>query len=754
MLRKRERKSSTVSANGSVKSEKFEKINSKKQKIADAAVEEDDFVTLGISEHIAQKLKEKSILTLFEVQKKVYQPVYDGKHVICASLTGSGKTLAFVLPIVQKNNDKNRLTHQVPVCLVMTPTRELSIQVGREFTDLSSEALKFKVALIYGGVSIDDQIYKLRGGIDIVVGTPGRIMDMIERGELLLQNIRTVVLDEADKMLSMGFQEPIEEIFQKIHAQRAKVQVCLISATIERRIKQVASKIMKNEECEFIDLMKDLAGRTPKTVQHLAVNSLKSDKVTTIADLILCYGGKNKATIVFVNTKRECNDLMISDKIKQEVQIVHGDINQKQREATIEGFKKGKFKCLVATDVASRGLDIPMVDLVIQSEPPVEVDTYIHRAGRTARAGRTGTCITLYSRYTEGLITRIEQRAKMKFKKIGAPQKKEIVESSIRDITTSMNKVDDSMVEFFTNSAKKVIDEYGAEVAVARLFAYVSGHTDKIKARSLLCGAEGFITYAVNFTTSFNHAGFVWGFFKRILPENIKDKIRGMRPTKTMDGCIFDYPEESHKEFEEIIYNDKLYGTNYKLTKIDELPEVVEENSNYGGANSFGGFQRNNFGGNSFGGNKFGGNNGGNSYGGSNGGNSYGGSNGGNRFGPKTGGNSFNGTGSSFGNNRAGSDRTTRSHSAKPSHGKVEFFIGNLPYKIDETKMKQFIGAQGIDTTDLAVRFAIDKETNEHRGFGFLCANDRNQVDKILGLNGKSFMNKALKVNEASTNSK
>ena len=185
MLRKRERKSSTVSANGSVKSEKFEKINSKKQKIADAAVEEDDFVTLGISEHIAQKLKEKSILTLFEVQKKVYQPVYDGKHVICASLTGSGKTLSFVLPIVQKNNDKNRLVHQLPVCLVMAPTRELSIQVGREFTDLSSEGLKYKVALVYGGVSIDDQIYKLRGGIDIVVGTPGRIMDMIERGELL-----------------------------------------------------------------------------------------------------------------------------------------------------------------------------------------------------------------------------------------------------------------------------------------------------------------------------------------------------------------------------------------------------------------------------------------------------------------------------------------------------------------------------------------------------------------------------------------
>lgn len=170
----------------------------------------------------------------------------------------------------------------------------------------------------------------------------------------------------------------------------------------------------------------------------------------------MCYGGKNKATIVFVNTKRECNDLMISDKIKQEVQIIHGDINQKQREATIEGFKKGKYKCLVATDVASRGLDIPMVDLVIQSEPPKEIDTYIHRAGRTARAGRSGVCITMFTKFTEGLLTRIEQKAKFKFKKIGAPQKKEIIDSSIRDIKYSIAGLDDNITKHFTDSANVI----------------------------------------------------------------------------------------------------------------------------------------------------------------------------------------------------------------------------------------------------------------------------------------------------------
>ena len=722
MLKKRDRKSSRDSESHSV--DKLEKINTKKQKITETP-EEDEFQTLGIHPSIVQKLKDKSINSLFEVQKRVFKPVYSGKHTICASLTGSGKTLSFCLPLIQKCHDKGRFTGKSPCLLAIAPTRELSIQVGREFSDLASDELKYKVALVYGGVSIQDQIQKLRRGVDIVVGTPGRIIDMIERGELDLSNIRSVVLDEADKMLSMGFQEDIELVFAKIHEKRAKVQVNLFSATIESWVKKVASKIMKNEACEFIDLVKDLAGRTPKTVQHLAVNSLKSDKVTTIADLILCYGGKNKATIVFVDTKRECNELLISDKIKQEVQIIHGDINQKQRESTIEGFKKGKYKCLVATDVASRGLDIPMVDLVIQSDAPKEIDTYIHRAGRTARAGRTGTCITLYSRYTEGLITRIEQKAKIKFKKIGAPQRNDIIESSIRDITTSMSLVDDSMVNFFLKSAQKCIDEYGAENAVARLFAHVSGHSGKMKSRSLLCGAEGFITFSVTFTSKFNHQGYIWGFFKRILSEEVKSKIRGMRPFKTMDGCVFDFPDEGHKEFEEIVFNDRMHGVNYNLKKSEELPELMESgdiannNLNAGYSGRFG-------------------TRGGNSN--SNGQGNWNNNNQGNWKNSNTGGNSgFN---------------SRRSQSQPAKRGSIEFFVGNLPYHIDEFQMKEFISSQGIDSSDIQVRFAVDKDTNQHRGYGFLSMDDKEKVSKILSLNGKNFNGKAIKVNEANTNSK
>ena len=687
-------------ANGKV--ELKEKNIKNKDVLQDEEEPEDDFSAFNISPEISNKLKEKSINTLFEVQKKVFKVIYDGTDMIAASLTGSGKTLSFVLPTLQRNKDLGLFKHKSPRVLVMAPTRELAIQVGREFSTLSSTEFPFRTVMVYGGVSLDDQSYKLSQGCDIVVGTPGRILDMIDRGKLTLKQIKTVILDEADKMLSMGFQENIEEIFKKIYEQKGneeRVQVCLFSATIESWVKQVAGNIMKTKPT-FIDLVKDLAGRTPKTVQHLAVNCLKSDRVTTIADLILCYGGKNKATIVFVNTKRECNDLMISDKIKQEVQIIHGDINQKQREATIEGFKKGKFKCLIATDVASRGLDIPMVDLVIQSEPQKEVDTYIHRAGRTARAGRSGVCITLYTKVTEELIRRIENKCKFKFKKIGAPQKNEIIEASARDISSAISEIDDSMINLFKTNANELINEYTAEIAIARLLAYVSGHTEKLKSRSLIVGAEGFVTYQIKTPTTFQHAGFIWSLLKRVLTEEYRSKIRGVRQFKTQDGAVFDFPEDGHKEFEEMIFNDRLHGTSYTLSKPEQLPELIEEKQ-FNNNNSFNnGFNR-------------GGNNNNNSF------------------------------------NRSQSNGRSQSRA-----GRFDIFIGNLPSAADQDQIKTFIANNGIVSKDLDVRLVFDKDTGSFKGFSFVSTFDKGVYDKLLTLNGKMYMNRSLRVNDAASKSK
>ena len=678
------------------KDSKKDKIGKKRKRsfsgidLPDFEETQDDFSHYKINENIIERLKLNQIESLFEVQKKVFNPIYKGESVIVSSLTGSGKTLAFVLPTLQRCIDNKLFNQTIPRILVMSPTRELSIQTAREFSDLSSKNLSFRTVLIYGGVSIEEQIDKLKAGCDIIVGTPGRIMDMIERNHLKVDKINIIILDEADRMLDMGFEESITDIYNKITQTQKnnKIQVCLFSATIESWVRQVARKIIPNKDEIFIDLVKDLSNKTPKTVSHLAVNCIKSEKTTTIADLIICYGGKNKSTLVFVNTKRECNDLMISDKIKQEVQIIHGDINQAQREATISAFRNGKIKCLVATDVAARGLDIPSVDLVIQSEPPKDIDSYIHRAGRTARAGRSGTCITLYTRYTECLLERIEQKCKIKFKKIGAPQKKDIIQASIRDTNKNLMGIDDSMIKLFMDDALKLIEEFGAENAIARLLAYVSGYTQKMKSRSLLCGAEGWVTYSIKWKNKFQHVGYVWGFFKRMLKEEIKSKIRGMRLFASMDGCVFDYPEEGHEIFEEILYNDRFYGTNYNLEKIEDLPELLNiDEQRFGGNNNI-----------------------------------------------KENINKFNNVDHS-------------KYSKKP--GRIDIFVGNMPYNVDEVQFREFFEKNGLKNIEFDARIALDKETWKPRGFGFISVFNKDDVHSVLKLNGKEFFKRKLVINES-----
>lgn len=292
-----------------------------------------------------------------------------------------------------------------------------------------------------------------------------------------------------------------------------------------------------------------------------------------------------KSTIVFVPTKRECNNLMVSDKLKQEVLIIHGDINQKQREASIQAFKAGKVNVLVATDVAARGLDIPMVDLVIQSEPPKEIDSYIHRAGRTARAGRTGTCITLYTKMTEGLLSRIEHNAKVSFKKIGAPQNQDIINASIRDIKDSLSKIHETSIKNFLKEAENLLLTYEPTDLVSRLLAFMSGQTSEMKSKSIICGAEGFVTYQLDTDREFQSASFAWSCLRKVIPQPILDKVKGLRTFKTMKGAIFDIEEADLKEVELAIKSFKSHSPGFKIFKCETLPELTNSDQRAGRAN-------------------------------------------------------------------------------------------------------------------------------------------------------------------------
>jgi len=317
---------------------------------------------------------------------------------------------------------------------------------------------EFKIVTVYGGVNIEDQIRQLKQGVDIFVGTTGRVLDHISRGNIDFSGLKTIVLDEADQMLKLGFKEDVDKILKNVQAvcDQKALQMCLFSATIPSWVKSIARSYMKRGFM-VVDLAVDLKNKTAKQVQHLAIECPYQNRMSALADTLIVYGN-NAKTIVFTQTKQDANSLILSDKIKQDVEVMHGDIAQNQREVTLKRFKEGKFKVLVATDVASRGIDIKDVDLVIQIEPPKDTETYIHRSGRTARAGKSGTCITFYTKKTYEFVQRIEEQAGIKLKRIGVPQAEQVIKASSRGILNNLTDVNEDVLHLFEDLAKDLIE--------------------------------------------------------------------------------------------------------------------------------------------------------------------------------------------------------------------------------------------------------------------------------------------------------
>lgn len=285
-INKEKEENEDLNSNIELKLKESNENNGSRRKYSESLSELEKF---GVSKELVDKLHLKGIKSLFEVQQKVYFPLINGENVIVSSLTGSGKTLSFVIPILEKCMKEYKFKQTNPMILVIAPTRELAVQISGEFDSLASKDKNqknyFKVATIYGGVSIDNQKYLLRGGADVVVGTPGRIIDLIDQGYLKLDNLKIGVLDEVDKMFDMGFQENIVEIFEKIYKIIPKIQVCLFSATIHKWVIEVAKKIFHYKDYTFINLVKNLHERCPIGVEHLAVNCLRSERISVIADL-------------------------------------------------------------------------------------------------------------------------------------------------------------------------------------------------------------------------------------------------------------------------------------------------------------------------------------------------------------------------------------------------------------------------------------------------------------------------------------
>lgn len=373
--------------------------------------------------------------------------------------TGSGKTLAFALPIIERMKDRQvGARGRAPSVLIMAPTRELAKQTADEFAQVAPQLAS---TCIYGGVAYDLQERDLRQGLDVLVGTPGRIIDHLERRNLKLDNIDFVVLDEADRMLDMGFAEDMEKILKQIPSSKDH-QTLLFSATMPHWVNKVARQYLKADHIT-VDLIGNKKSKSNELIQHLAICCQRHIREATLADVVKVYGG-NGRTIVFVDTKNEAGNMATNSSIRDMCGVLHGDISQTQREITLEGFRTNKFNVLVATDVAARGLDISDVDLVIQCEPPKDTETYIHRAGRTARAGRSGICITFFTNNQVSVLRNLERVIGFEFKRIGTPQIHDIVEAAGKNAAQLLSKVHPDMVKQFTQVATEIAQEKGSLV--------------------------------------------------------------------------------------------------------------------------------------------------------------------------------------------------------------------------------------------------------------------------------------------------
>jgi superfamily II DNA/RNA helicase len=354
------------------------------------------FADLGVSDDIVGALAERGITEPFAVQALTIPDALTGRDVCGKAKTGSGKTLAFGIPMVERVSVAKP---SAPTGLVLVPTRELAVQVAKELEALGASRDR-TVEAVYGGSDMDKQIRKFKQGVDVVVATPGRLIDLLDRGEVRLDGIEIIVLDEADRMADMGFLPQVEWLLRRVPAQR---QAMLFSATLDGEVDHVIRVHMKDPV--FHEVESDNV--TVDDMEHRFLSVHQLDKVKVVAAIA---GGVERC-LVFVRTKRGA-DRLAEQLVKEGVAAnpIHGDLRQTAREKALRDFSAGKLHVLVATDVAARGIHVDEIDVVVHYDPPSDHKSYLHRSGRTARAGTSGVVATLVLWDQENEVRQLQKR--------------------------------------------------------------------------------------------------------------------------------------------------------------------------------------------------------------------------------------------------------------------------------------------------------------------------------------------------------
>ncbi|CDJ35692.1 nucleolar RNA helicase, putative [Eimeria mitis] len=654
------------------------------------------FDLFPISSSTIRLLQQNNIHRLLPSQFLTFKQVYEGCDVVCRAKTGTGKTLAFCLPLVEKhfvrdknknsdasgdeeetkknNNSTGRLsagsrkrgTPDLKV-MVILPTRELAQQVHGEFVRLSGG--RYTAVCVFGGAPESAQLIQIAKGCQVLVATPGRVLDFVERAAVTLQGVQAVVFDEADKLLEMGFREDMQKLLTTINQQKdtaaaaagdstggekgvKRYQLLLFTATFPKWARVIADEFMSPDRA-FVDVTayqqrqaereKDTAtdandaaaactpggtGSGAGLIQHMAMQCHWKDRANALPlllSLFCCPSSSPSAAgaaaaeeekalcVIFCETKQEVNEVSLNSLISSCSCALHGDMSQQQREATLASFKKGKFQTLVATDVAARGLDVAGIRLVIQMAPPRDTETYIHRAGRTGRAGRKGVSVLFYNRQDAEFLTRIERVGSFCFKRIGFPSVGELKKQRLQQLTQQLfpevdvaaaaaaaaakaanaaaaGKTEEQIL--LQQIAKKVLKTEDPKDVVVRLLsclaqdrhaaggaaagaatgsaATAGGSGVSPPPVSSLSGRSGFVSYCITFNPAPSpplqgSCSYVWRALKNKFGQqtaaaaaagrggdsDVLERIEQMVLTEKGDGAVFDIPADAHAAWEE-----------------------------------------------------------------------------------------------------------------------------------------------------------------------------------------------------------
>ncbi|MEC4983881.1 MAG: DEAD/DEAH box helicase [Oscillatoria sp. PMC 1068.18] len=414
------------------------------------------FQSLGISDTRCEQLEKLGFQSPTKIQAQAIPELLQGRDMVGQSQTGTGKTAAFSLPILERIDVKNKAVQ----ALILTPTRELAQQVATAIKDFSSER-RLYVLTVCGGQSIDRQIHSLEKGVQIVVGTPGRVLDLLDRKKLDLSQVEWAVLDESDEMLSMGFIDDVKKILSKAPEQR---QTACFSATMPREIRDLVKQFLDNPVTVTVEQPQAAPAKIDQKVYMVPRGWTKMkalQPILTIED--------PEAALIFVRTRRSASE--ITSKLQaagHSVDEYHGDLSQNQRERLVQRFRDGQVRWVVATDIAARGLDVEHLSHVINFDLPDNSETYIHRIGRTGRAGKTGTAISLIQPLDRRMLRQIEHRVRQSLVVRKIPSRAEVEAQRIDKLQAQVKEVlmGERMASFLP-IVRQLSDEYDPHAIAA-----------------------------------------------------------------------------------------------------------------------------------------------------------------------------------------------------------------------------------------------------------------------------------------------